>query len=152
MSSGSVATLPMHLWGVLRPGGCGGEAGVPAVGLEIPFSPRVNTSPSPCWWFLICGVPGTAHPGFTGNAVSRSLTSFSVELLAYKVEQEKRIASDVQKTLNEEQEKASSVRKLLVVEQTVVRDLRSELRECKQDNERLLASLSEAQKEVLQLR
>lgn len=78
--------------------------------------------------------------------------SFSVELLAYKVEQEKRIASDVQKTLNEEQEKASSVRKLLVVEQTVVRDLRSELRECKQDNERLLASLSEAQKEVLQLR
>lgn len=75
-----------------------------------------------------------------------------MELLAYKVEQEKRIASDVQKTLNEEQEKASSVRKLLVVEQTVVRDLRSELRECKQDNERLLASLSEAQKEVLQLR
>uniref|UniRef100_A0A452VN31 Pericentrin n=1 Tax=Ursus maritimus TaxID=29073 RepID=A0A452VN31_URSMA len=75
-----------------------------------------------------------------------------VELLAYKVEQEKRIASDVQKTLNEEQEKASSVRKLLVVEQTVVRDLRSELCECKQDNERLLASLSEAQKEVLQLR
>ncbi|XP_027437525.2 pericentrin isoform X3 [Zalophus californianus] len=75
-----------------------------------------------------------------------------VELLAYKVEQEKRIASDVQKTLNEEQEKASSVRKLLVVEQTVVRDLRSELHECKQDNERLLASLSEAQKEVLQLR
>ncbi|XP_039078067.1 pericentrin [Hyaena hyaena] len=75
-----------------------------------------------------------------------------VELLAYKVEQEKRIASDVQKTLNEEQEKASSVRKLLVVEQTVVRDLRAELRECKQDNERLLASLSEAQKEVLQLR
>lgn len=78
--------------------------------------------------------------------------SFSVELLAYKVEQEKRIASDVQKTLNEEQEKASSVRKLLVVEQTVVRDLRSELHECKQDNERLLASLSGAQKEVLQLR
>lgn len=81
-----------------------------------------------------------------------SLVSSSVELLAYKVEQEKRIASDVQKTLTEEQEKASSVRKLLVVEQTVVRDLRSELRECKQDNERLLASLGEAQKEVLQLR
>ncbi|XP_029796446.1 pericentrin [Suricata suricatta] len=75
-----------------------------------------------------------------------------IELLAYKVEQEKRIASDVQKTLNEEQEKASSVQKLLVVEQTVVSDLRSELRECKQDNERLLASLSKAQQEVLQLR
>lgn len=78
--------------------------------------------------------------------------SFSVELLAYKVEQEKRIASDVQKTLKEEQEKAGSARKLLAVEQTAVRDLRAELRECKQDNERLLASLSEAQKEVLQLR
>ncbi|XP_047573599.1 pericentrin isoform X2 [Lutra lutra] len=75
-----------------------------------------------------------------------------VELLAYKVEQEKRIASDVQKTLKEEQEKAGSTRKLLAVEQTAVRDLRAELRECKQDNERLLASLSEAQKEVLQLR
>ncbi|XP_059244383.1 pericentrin [Mustela nigripes] len=75
-----------------------------------------------------------------------------VELLAYKVEQEKRIASDVQKTLKEEQEKAGSARKLLAVEQTAVRDLRAELRECKQDNERLLASLSEAQKEVLQLR
>uniref|UniRef100_A0A8C7AUQ9 Pericentrin/AKAP-450 centrosomal targeting domain-containing protein n=1 Tax=Neovison vison TaxID=452646 RepID=A0A8C7AUQ9_NEOVI len=72
-----------------------------------------------------------------------------VELLAYKVEQEKRIASDVQKTLKEEQEKAGSARKLLAVEQTAVRDLRAELRECKQDNERLLASLSEAQKEVL---
>ncbi|XP_032213879.1 pericentrin isoform X6 [Mustela erminea] len=75
-----------------------------------------------------------------------------VELLAYKVEQEKRIASDLQKTLKEEQEKAGSARKLLAVEQTAVRDLRAELRECKQDNERLLASLSEAQKEVLQLR
>ena len=77
---------------------------------------------------------------------------FSVELLAYKVEQEKRIASDVQKTLSEQQEEASGVRKLLVAEQTVVRDLRSELHECKQDNERLLVSLGEAQKEVLQLR
>ncbi|XP_064433707.1 pericentrin isoform X6 [Mirounga angustirostris] len=75
-----------------------------------------------------------------------------VELLAYKVEREKWMASEVQKTLHEEQEKASSVRKLLLVEQTVVRDLRSELQEREQDNERLLASLSEAQKEVLQLR
>ncbi|XP_032254669.1 pericentrin isoform X1 [Phoca vitulina] len=75
-----------------------------------------------------------------------------VELLAYKVEREKWMASEVQKTLHEEQEKASSVRKLLLVEQTVVRDLRSELHEREQDNERLLASLSEAQKEALQLR
>ncbi|XP_043330588.1 pericentrin isoform X11 [Cervus canadensis] len=75
-----------------------------------------------------------------------------VELLAYKVEQEKCIASDLQKTLNEEQEKANNVRKLLVVEQNAVRDLKSELCECRQDNERLLKSLSDVQKEVLQLR
>ncbi|XP_014642420.1 PREDICTED: pericentrin [Ceratotherium simum simum] len=75
-----------------------------------------------------------------------------VELLAYKVEQEKCIASDLQKTLNEEQDKANAVRKLLVVEQNAVRDLKSELCECKQDNERLLASLNDVQKEVLQLR
>ncbi|XP_065798217.1 pericentrin isoform X2 [Muntiacus reevesi] len=75
-----------------------------------------------------------------------------VELLAYKVEQEKCIASDLQKTLNEEQEKANNVRKLLVVEQNAVRDLKSELCECRQDNERLLKSLNDVQKEVLQLR
>ncbi|XP_037685884.1 LOW QUALITY PROTEIN: pericentrin [Choloepus didactylus] len=75
-----------------------------------------------------------------------------VELLAYKVEQEKCIASDLQKTLNEEQEKATAVRKLLVVEQNVVKDLRSELSECKQENERLFKSLDDVQKEALQLR
>ncbi|XP_022452521.2 pericentrin isoform X2 [Delphinapterus leucas] len=75
-----------------------------------------------------------------------------VELLAYKVEQEKCIVSDLQKTLNEEQEKANNVRKLLVVEQNTVRDLKSELCECRQDKERLLKSLDEVQKEVLQLR
>lgn len=72
--------------------------------------------------------------------------------MAYKVEQEKCIASDLQKTLNEEQEKANNVRKLLVVEQNAVRDLKSELYECRQDNERLLKSLNDVQKEVLQLR
>ncbi|CAI9176048.1 unnamed protein product [Rangifer tarandus platyrhynchus] len=75
-----------------------------------------------------------------------------VELLAYKVEQEKCIASNLQKTLNEEQEKANNVRKLLVVEQNAIRDLKSELCECRQDNERLLKSLNDVQKEVLQLR
>ncbi|XP_014437446.2 pericentrin isoform X2 [Tupaia chinensis] len=75
-----------------------------------------------------------------------------VELLAYKVEQEKCIASDLQKTLSEEQEKASHVQKLLVVEQNTVKELRSELSECKQENERLLQSLNDVQKEVLQLR
>ena len=40
----------------------------------------------------------------------------------------------------------------LVVEQNAVRDLKSELCECRQDNERLLKSLNDVQKEVLQLR
>ncbi|XP_010634682.1 pericentrin isoform X3 [Fukomys damarensis] len=75
-----------------------------------------------------------------------------VELLAYKVEQEKCIASDLQKTLSEEQERARSVRQLLAVEQSAVQDLQSELRECQQENSRLLESLGEAQREVLQLR
>ncbi|XP_070263127.1 pericentrin isoform X4 [Myotis yumanensis] len=75
-----------------------------------------------------------------------------VELLAYKVEQEKCIASDLQKTLNEEQQKANNARKLLVVEQNAVKALKSELCECKQDNERLLKSLNDVQREVLQLR
>ncbi|XP_075398289.1 pericentrin isoform X3 [Tenrec ecaudatus] len=75
-----------------------------------------------------------------------------VELLAYKVEQEKCIARDLQKTLSEEQEKATSVRKLLVLEQNAVKDLKSELCECKQENERLLKSLNDVQQEVLQLR
>ncbi|XP_058152366.1 pericentrin isoform X3 [Dasypus novemcinctus] len=75
-----------------------------------------------------------------------------VELLAYKLEQEKCIASNLQKTLNEEQEKAAAVGKLLVAEENAVKDLKSELREWKQEHERLLKSLSDTQKEVLQLR
>lgn len=76
----------------------------------------------------------------------------SVELLAYKVEQEKCIASDLQKTLSEEQEKANDVRKLLVTEQSTVKDLKAELCECKQENEKLLKSLDDVQKEVIKLR
>ncbi|XP_052600599.1 pericentrin isoform X6 [Peromyscus californicus insignis] len=75
-----------------------------------------------------------------------------VELLAYKVEQEKCIAHDLQKTLNQEQEKASDVRKLLMVEQSAVQDLKSELHACKQENTRLLESLDQVQQEVLRLR
>ncbi|XP_039735724.1 pericentrin isoform X5 [Pteropus medius] len=75
-----------------------------------------------------------------------------VELLAYKVEQEKCIASGLQKTLSEEQERANDARKLLAVEQSAVRALRAELCECRQDNERLLQSLGSVQREVLQLR
>lgn len=75
-----------------------------------------------------------------------------VELLAYKVEQEKCIANDLQKTLSKEQEKASDVRKRLLVEQGAVQDLKSELHACKQENTRLLESLDKVQQEVLRLR
>ncbi|XP_063558626.1 pericentrin isoform X13 [Gorilla gorilla gorilla] len=75
-----------------------------------------------------------------------------VELLAYKVEQEKCIAGDLQKTLSEEQEKANGVQKLLAAEQTVVRDLKSDLCESRQKSEQLSRSLCEVQQEVLQLR
>ncbi|XP_028629735.1 pericentrin isoform X2 [Grammomys surdaster] len=75
-----------------------------------------------------------------------------VELLAYKVEQEKCIASDLQKTLSKEQETASDVRKRLMVEQSAVQDLKSELHACKQENTSLLESLDKVQQEVLRLR
>ncbi|XP_013206649.1 pericentrin isoform X3 [Microtus ochrogaster] len=75
-----------------------------------------------------------------------------VELLAYKVEQEKCIANDLQETLSKEQEKASDVRKLLMVEQSAVQDLKLELHACKQENTRLLESLDKVQQEVLRLR
>ncbi|XP_046295154.1 pericentrin isoform X12 [Marmota monax] len=68
-----------------------------------------------------------------------------VELLAYKVEQEKCIASDLQRTLSKEQETASDVRRLLALEQSAAQDLKSE-------NARLLESLEEVQRESLQLR
>ncbi|XP_076724099.2 pericentrin isoform X3 [Callospermophilus lateralis] len=68
-----------------------------------------------------------------------------VELLAYKVEQEKCIASDLQRTLSKEQEAASDVRRLLALEQSAAQDLKSE-------NARLLESLDEVQRESLQLR
>lgn len=91
------------------------------------------------------------HGELMGSCVS-VLSSFSVELLVYKVEQEKCIAGDLQKTLSEEQEKANGVQKLLAAEQSVVRDLKSELCESRQENERLSRSLCEVQQEVLQLR
>ncbi|XP_052020406.1 pericentrin isoform X3 [Apodemus sylvaticus] len=75
-----------------------------------------------------------------------------VELLAYKVEQEKCIASDLQKTLSEEQEAASEVRQRLTAEQSAVQDLKSELHACKQENTSLLESLDKVQQEVLRLR
>uniref|UniRef100_A0A2K5S9Z1 Pericentrin n=1 Tax=Cebus imitator TaxID=2715852 RepID=A0A2K5S9Z1_CEBIM len=75
-----------------------------------------------------------------------------VELLTYKVEQEKSIAGDLQKTLREEEDKANGLQKFLAAEQSAVRDLKSELCECRQESERLSGSLHEVQQEVLQLR
>ncbi|XP_078214782.1 pericentrin isoform X1 [Callithrix jacchus] len=75
-----------------------------------------------------------------------------VELLTYKVEQEKSIAGDLQKTLREEEEKASGLQKLLAAEQNAVWDLKSQLCECRQESERLSSALHEVQQEVLQLR
>ncbi|XP_036622726.1 pericentrin [Trichosurus vulpecula] len=75
-----------------------------------------------------------------------------VELLEYKVEQEKCIVSDLQKTLTEEQEKSTENQKLLLAAQTTAQELKTELAECKQEKETLAQSLRETQKEAAHLR
>ncbi|KAH0621760.1 hypothetical protein JD844_023381 [Phrynosoma platyrhinos] len=75
-----------------------------------------------------------------------------VELLEYKLQQEKSIASDLQASLKREQEKASEVHELLKQEHTVIFNLKSDLCESKQVNERLQKSLQELQKEVVKYR
>ncbi|XP_042327115.1 LOW QUALITY PROTEIN: pericentrin [Sceloporus undulatus] len=72
-----------------------------------------------------------------------------VELLEYKLQQEKSIASDLQASLKSEQEKASEVHELLKQEHTAIFNLKSDLCESKQVNERLQKSLQELQKEVV---
>lgn len=129
-------------WGGQRPGCRPGSVIVPKSEYVL----------FPHWFVFNFRGHGNGLPWICGRGSLLSSVSFSVELLAYKLEQEKQIAADLQRTLKEEQEKACSTRKLLAGEQTAGRDLRAELRECKQDNERLLASLGEAQKEVLRLR
>ncbi|XP_044531636.1 pericentrin [Gracilinanus agilis] len=75
-----------------------------------------------------------------------------VELLEYKVEQEKCIVSDLQKTLTEEQEKATENQRLLLASQNTAQELKSELEECQQEKESAAQALREAQKEATHLR
>ncbi|KAM6200754.1 pericentrin isoform 2-T2 [Sarcoramphus papa] len=72
-----------------------------------------------------------------------------VELLEYKLQQEKSIVSDLHSTLSEEQKRASETCDLLNQEKAA---LKSELYESKQENERLQKSLEELQREINQLR
>ncbi|XP_062458879.1 pericentrin isoform X5 [Pezoporus occidentalis] len=72
-----------------------------------------------------------------------------VELLEYKLQEEKSIVSDLHSTLSEEQKKASETCDLLNQEKAA---LKSELSESKQENERLQKSLEELQRELSQLR
>uniref|UniRef100_A0A8C0AQC6 Pericentrin n=1 Tax=Buteo japonicus TaxID=224669 RepID=A0A8C0AQC6_9AVES len=72
-----------------------------------------------------------------------------VELLEYKLQQEKSIVSDLHSTLSEEQKRASETRDLLNQEKAA---LKSELYESKQENERLQKSLEELRREISQLR
>nr|XP_013807565.1 PREDICTED: pericentrin [Apteryx mantelli mantelli] len=73
-----------------------------------------------------------------------------VELLEYKLQQEKSIVSGLQSTLAEEQKRASKTRELLTQEQAAVSALKLELYESKQENERLQNSLEELQREINQ--
>ncbi|OPJ90227.1 pericentrin isoform C [Patagioenas fasciata monilis] len=72
-----------------------------------------------------------------------------VELLEYKLQQEKSVVSDLHSTLAEEQKRTSETCDLLNQEKTA---LKSELYESKQENERLQKSLEKLQKEINQLR
>ncbi|XP_042677839.1 pericentrin isoform X8 [Centrocercus urophasianus] len=75
-----------------------------------------------------------------------------VELLEYKLQQEKCIVSDLHSTLSEEQKRASETCELLNQEKAAVSTLKSDLYERKQENERLQKSLEEHQREISKLR
>ncbi|XP_015667819.1 pericentrin isoform X4 [Protobothrops mucrosquamatus] len=72
-----------------------------------------------------------------------------VELLEYKLQQEQFIAKDLQASLKHEQEKASEMHELLKQEHTAILNLKSDLCESKQTNERLEKSLQKTQNEVI---
>uniref|UniRef100_A0ABM5EIB3 Pericentrin isoform X1 n=2 Tax=Pogona vitticeps TaxID=103695 RepID=A0ABM5EIB3_9SAUR len=72
-----------------------------------------------------------------------------VELLEYKLQQEKSIASDLQASLKIEQVKASQMHDLLKQEGAAIFNLKSDLCESKQANEQLQKSLQELQKEIV---
>ncbi|XP_037252236.1 pericentrin isoform X14 [Falco rusticolus] len=71
-----------------------------------------------------------------------------VELLEYKLQQEKSLLSELHSTQSEEQKRASEMCDLLNQEKAA---LKSELYESKQENERLQKSLEELQREKKQL-
>ncbi|XP_043858526.1 pericentrin [Dromiciops gliroides] len=75
-----------------------------------------------------------------------------VELLEYKVEQEKCIVSDLQKTLTEEQEKRTENQKVLLAAQNTAQELQAELDRCKQEKETACQALRDAQEEAAHLR
>ncbi|KAL9847870.1 pericentrin isoform 3-T3 [Geothlypis trichas] len=72
-----------------------------------------------------------------------------VELLEYKLQQEKSIVSDLHSTLSEEKKRSSETCDLLNQEKA---SLKSELSGSKQENERLQKSLEELQREINHLR
>ncbi|XP_037998312.1 pericentrin isoform X4 [Motacilla alba alba] len=72
-----------------------------------------------------------------------------VELLEYKLQQEKSIVSDLHSTLSEEQKRSSETCDLLNQEKA---SLKLELSGSKQENERLQKSLEELQREINHLR
>ncbi|XP_047903120.2 pericentrin isoform X10 [Anser cygnoides] len=75
-----------------------------------------------------------------------------VELLEYKLQQEKSIVSDLHSSLSEEQKRVSETCELLNQEKAAVSALKSELYEHKQENERLQKSLEEHQREINKFR
>ncbi|XP_060087522.1 pericentrin [Heteronotia binoei] len=72
-----------------------------------------------------------------------------VELLEYKLQQEKSIASDLQTSLKSEQEKVSEMHKLLKEEDTAIMNLKLGLSESTNTNEQLQKALQNLQKEVI---
>ncbi|XP_026563384.1 pericentrin isoform X2 [Pseudonaja textilis] len=73
-----------------------------------------------------------------------------VELLEHKFQQQQSIANDLQASLKHEQEKASEMHELLKQEHTAILNLKSDLCESKQTNERLEKTLQKNQNEVIQ--
>ncbi|XP_074120580.1 pericentrin isoform X3 [Sminthopsis crassicaudata] len=75
-----------------------------------------------------------------------------IELLEYKVEQEKGLVGDLQKALTAEQEKGIEAQKLLLAAQSAAQGLAAQLEECRRDKEAISQSLRDAHKDGAHLR
>uniref|UniRef100_G3VVE2 Uncharacterized protein n=1 Tax=Sarcophilus harrisii TaxID=9305 RepID=G3VVE2_SARHA len=75
-----------------------------------------------------------------------------IELLEYKVEQEKGLVGDLQKTLTIEQEKGIETQKLLLAAQSAAQGLTAQMEECRRDKEAVSQSLRDAHKDIAHLR